>query len=237
MFNKNKKDRQLIKFWIEDDFDHTIVPMPNPAHQDIPKWYKDLERYDGGKLLVRPDGSSNVRLKACASYLDPFLMGYMVKLHCDIFVEKTENGTDMRWTSALAPLSGRTVDIASDLPEVAGYGMFTQAWEMRWAFTVPKGYSVLVTQPFNRQDLPTFSTTGIIDADDLLGPGGVPFAVKQDFEGIIKAGTPILQLIPFKRESWDSEETPSPFRSKDGRPRNIISGWYKDNIWKKKDFK
>ena len=237
MFKKNKKDSQLIQFWAEDPSRHTAFPMPRPAYEDIPKWYKDLERYDNGKLQVRPDGTTNVRLKACASFLDCFTMGYLVKLHCDIYLEKTENGTEMRWTSPIAPLSARTEDIAKDIPEIPGYGMFTQAWEMSWAFKVPKGYSVLVTNPLNRQDLPFFATSGVIDADDILGPGGVPFAVKKDFEGIIPAGTPILQLIPFKRESWRSSEMENPFKSSDIRARNIISGWYRDNIWKKKDFK
>lgn len=236
---KNNKEKLLVEFWAEEPLSHTLFPMPSPAYLDIPQWYRDLNRFSDGKLTINENGMSNARLKACTSYMDTFMMGYMVKLHCDILIEDLEDGSGktMRWTSSMSPISPRSMDIANELPEVAGFGAFTQAWEMKWGFKLPKGYSMLVTQPFNRQDLPTWTTQGIIDADEFIGPGGVPFAIKDSFSGMLKAGTPIIQLIPFKRDSWESKEIESPFKSPDGRPRNYATGWYKKTIWKKKDFR
>ena len=33
----------------------------------------------------------------------------------------------------------------------------------------------------------------------------IPQQIEEGFEGIIEEGTPILQIIPFKRESWKAE--------------------------------
>ena len=33
----------------------------------------------------------------------------------------------------------------------------------------------------------------------------VPFVIKNNFSGIIERGTPMFQVIPFKREKWDSK--------------------------------
>jgi hypothetical protein len=48
---------------------------------------------------------------------------------------------------------------------------------------LPEGYSAIFTQPFNRFDLPFMSSTGIMDLDTGIGPGAVPFAVKDGFNG------------------------------------------------------
>jgi hypothetical protein len=33
----------------------------------------------------------------------------------------------------------------------------------------------------------------------------VSFYIREDFEGVILKGTPMLQAIPFKRDNWKSE--------------------------------
>jgi hypothetical protein len=35
--------------------------------------------------------------------------------------------------------------------------------------------------------------------------GNIPFFIKEGFSGVIPKGTPIAQVIPFKRESWTSK--------------------------------
>ena len=98
---------------------------------------------------------------------------------------------------------------------------------------------MLLSHPFNRFDLPFTTLSGIIDADGILARGNIPFFIKEGFEGIVKQGTPIFQIIPFKRENWNVEND---IRLKDRGKRNIslasrvIRGWYKDNIWHKKEY-
>jgi len=81
------------------------------------------------------------------------------------------------------------------------------AFEAPYSFQLPKGYSFLVTHPLNRFDLPFVTTSAIVDADILFPAGQFPFFALKGFEGIIPRGTPIAQLIPFKREKWTTFHT------------------------------
>jgi len=239
MFKKSDSQEKTIEFWAMSDFVAGIVDPPVPAKDEIPQWYKSLNRFLGpeGKMLLGENGNANVGLKTCASFLDSLTSGYMVNLHCDIHVEQVDGQMSMVWSSKEHPLTPRGKDLSDQLPKISGYGDFTQAWEIKYGFRVPKGYSVFVTQPFNRFDLPTFATSGVVDADSTIGPGGIPFAVKNNFSGIIKAGTPILQIFPFKREDWNHSIIKQPYeQSYNIKARNKLWGWYKENIWKKKSY-
>jgi hypothetical protein len=47
---------------------------------------------------------------------------------------------------------------------------------------------------------------GIVDTDSYNAPVNFPFVLNDwGFEGLIPAGTPMAQVIPFKRESWQME--------------------------------
>jgi hypothetical protein len=74
----------------------------------------------------------------------------------------------------------------------------------------------LITHPINRYDLPFTSVSGLADYDVYPLPGNVSFHIKEGFEGTIPAGTPIMQIIPIKREDWEHNinEDPEFFASK-----------------------
>ena len=234
-----KSNKKIFEVWSENAQIANNCPEPVPAKELIPKWYKDLSRYSvGDKINISEDGAANMSVKACMPFLDTLTSGYIIKLHCDILVEWTsEDNFTMKWTSDIPPLTPRGKSIAESIPTAEGYTPFLQAWEIRYPFRAPKGYSVLVTQPFNRLDLPTLATSGIVDADRGIGTGGVPFALKKGFSGIIEAGTPILQMLPFKREDWKKERVEDPKLTQLGfSPRNKITGWYKNELWQRKSY-
>jgi hypothetical protein len=68
----------------------------------------------------------------------------------------------------------------------------------------------------------------------------LPFYIKEDFTGVIPKGTPIAQIIPFKRELWKLQEDSA--IEQEGTLYNkksnasTFTGWYKTEIWKKKTF-
>jgi hypothetical protein len=75
-------------------------------------------------------------------------------------------------------------------------------WINPWSIKTPKGYSVLFTQPMHRES-PFTILDGIVDTDSYNAPVNFPFVLNNwGFEGLIPAGTPMAQVIPFKRESW-----------------------------------
>ena len=64
-----------------------------------------------------------------------------------------------------------------------------------------------------------------------------------NFEGIIKAGTPFVQIIPFKRDNWESESVIYDegqlilSLSKPYKYRKNKVNYYRDHEWDKKQFR
>jgi hypothetical protein len=118
------------------------------------------------------------------------------------------------------------------------------AWFSDWGLELPEGYSALFMNPMNRFDLPFINTTGIVDSDKVHLLGTFPFFILKDWEGTIPAGTPYMQILPFKREDWDHEisivdpqkmynlhmENMKFYRKPDG-------GVYKNEVWSRREYK
>ena len=59
------------------------------------------------------------------------------------------------------------------------------------------------------------------------------------FEGLIPAGTPIMQILLFKQENWKSKEDKEIYNYamiNQKLSNNTAVGWYKKNIWKRKSY-
>jgi hypothetical protein len=73
-----------------------------------------------------------------------------------------------------------------------------------WAIELPPGYSLLVTHPINRPDLPFVTLTGLVDADRYRD-NFINFPAHwrdPNFQGVLPKGTPLAQCLPIKREEW-----------------------------------
>jgi hypothetical protein len=161
-------------------------------------------------------------------------------LACDVFVEIDEYGNHVvNWHPAIPnPISAREPNL-KEIPNRKGYNDWDFAWITQWGVKLPKGYSALFTHPLNRTDLPFVTTSGIMDADKWGIWGNQPFCFVAGFEGTIPKGTPIIQVIPFKRHSWVSQvsEKLSKWGNfEDLRRSRVFRGYYKDNYWSKKDY-
>ena len=229
-----------IMFWKNKDFGYKVdyITTPIPAKNKIPEWYLNSKITLGEKSLeVVAAQSTNVGIKGCVPFLDAFEAGYVLELPCDIIVKQVDGFPDFSWSSPVPPVTLRPLELVEPIPLVSGFTKFFQAWTFELGVLVPKGYSLLITHPLNHYELPFISSSAIVDADGGLGNGAIPFAIKEGFEGILKKGTPIIQLIPFKRENWKSEIIePLDKRVPLWIPRSMVIGWYKKNIWKKKQY-
>jgi hypothetical protein len=65
--------------------------------------------------------------------------------------------------------------------------------------------------------------------------------LKSDFEGIVEKGTPMIQIIPFKRENWTSSfsqiDMEQSVINRDRDTKATIVNNYVKNVWSKKSFK
>jgi hypothetical protein len=225
-----------IKVSAEEEF---ISPI-QPAKKYVPNWYSKAQSFIGGKPSY-VDGKTNAAIKSCVPFMDSYLTGYTAELWCDIQVVQKVTGPELRFSKdLLAPVGSRNPDISHPMPTPNGYDDTHFVWHSPYLIKTPPGYSLLITQPLNQYDLPTFTLSAIVDADKELFPNGrIPFFIKKGFEGVIEKGTPIFQVIPFKRESWESVDSPELRKEADQRSFNVATvmyGWYKKNVWTKKEY-
>ena len=219
---------------------------PEPAVKHIPEWYKSLAKHDSwntdDKLNpvnhIGTDGAQ-VATKMCMPFFDSLSAGYQYLLEDDLHIGVGVDGKPtLSWDGPVMLVDVRpTIDLP--LPNNCHAVHF--GWRMNWYYETPPGYSVLITHPLNRTDLPFQTLSGIVESDIWGLPVFTAFFLHRDFVGTIKKGTPIFQMIPFKRENWEMEvlETEQELDKHELRAENrrsMLYGYYKKTAWRKKLF-
>jgi hypothetical protein len=129
---------------------------------------------------------------------------------------------------------------STDMPINDEFYKIELVWRRPWSVILPENFSALVVHPLNRIDLPFVTMSGVVDFDKSIHApiGNIPFFVKKGFEGVIPAGTPMLQIIPIQRFDWESKvhEHDSDFWKEKAEERSNISDFYKKKIWQRKQF-
>jgi hypothetical protein len=174
---------------------------PKPASKSIPDWYKELESYADNEKKPDGKGATTATIKRCMPVFDAISAGYIIYSPCDIFVTQREDGSYYEW-SQYELITFHPIHQAPNHP-LSNSNEGYPKWSNPWAIKTPKGYSTLFVQPFHRESLFTIMP-GIVDTDIYTTPVNFPFVLNDPkFEGLIPAGTPIAQVIPFKRDMWE----------------------------------
>ncbi len=220
--------------------DFPYLEPPKPARNFIPDWYKKTPQFVGGNPLINnPSVNGSKTVKLCIPFLDILTSGYIVELWQDMQVTQLPTGPRITWGTEVPLVETRDKMMAEHIEIPHGHDDTHFVWYFPYSFKTPKGYSVLFSQPFNRYDLPFTTLSAIIDTDDAVIRGRIPFFIKKDFEGIIPAGTPIAQIIPFKRDEWTLVKNPELLKIANEhrfKSMRVTKGFYKNNLWKKKKF-
>lgn len=221
---------------------------PEPMSKFIPKWYAIADRFfknEKSEYLKDEFGGRLGTWKSCPALLDAFTSGYVLKTPCDIkFFINDKMEIDVEIEDAKYDDFCVIRYTLQGFPVPSGYRKESFAWMSDWGIQTPEGYSSLYLTPMNRFDLPFINTVGIIDTDKVSMPGSLPFFLAENWTGTIPAGTPYAQIIPFKRENWESDlqidkagdiydriiKTRKIFRKPDG-------GVYKDKFWERREYK
>jgi hypothetical protein len=236
--SKNKK----IKFATSGPQHGTLLeyaPTPVPAKSLIPEWYKETKN-------IKSDSAENAikkNVKDCMPFLDTLMSGYIWTLPSDLYVERVPGkdsepritmNPEVSYIDTRSPLQSGKMSV----PDGCYDTHFV--WKHPLHIKTPPGYSILVTHPLNRHDLPFISLSGMVDSDKTMWrPGNYPFFIKKNFEGVIPKGTPVLQIIPIKRDNWVSEDDKSMLDSwsQDAyEVSSILRGWYKKSHWQRKSY-
>jgi hypothetical protein len=229
-----KKKQEVLKIEYENKF--SWMPPISPAKSVVPDWYKSI-------LPVSNDIKqlpTILNMKACVPFLDSLTTGYVVPLPMDIAVRIEDGFPIITWDSNEHKIVGaRSGDEAPGLPTPAGFDESHFVWSTICAFKLPEGYSAIITHPLNRYDLPFITLSGVVDADAIMHEGNIPFYIKKGFEGLIKMGTPMFQVIPFERKDWQIEKRVGLYDigSANGiRNKHYTIGGYKKFQWKRKNY-
>jgi hypothetical protein len=196
------------------------ILKPIPAYTMVPEWYKQTESYIGGEKKPGGNGETKATIKRCMPIFDAMTAGYLILSPADVWVSlKEATAVDAKTGE---PVEGEATKIMQYF-EWSSFGLISfhpieQAalhpaknehvypkWINYWSIKTPKGYSVQITQPMHRESIFTIMP-GIVDTDKYTAPINFPMVINDpNFEGLIPKGTPIAQVIPFKRESWQME--------------------------------
>ena len=230
---------------------------PVPVKKVIPDWYKKLQ------IFVDND-MHKPTIRKCVPVLDAVSCGYAILAPTDIVFTKSqqENGQMLVKVQLGRPGNIQRPDAEDMNYQVqhhdkiqTNYGPvyddempYTFKLLNPWIVETPPGYSCLFTPPFNTERRDIRIITGIVDTDQFKNHVNFPFMMKEynhenGMVKIIKKGTPIALVFPFKRDDWKMEVVHEP---KLYEKQLYKWGWdffsefidiYRNRVWKKKTYR
>ena len=224
---------------------------PKPSNKFIPNWFKSLSETEDpdnknkfSLFLKNKRPTTDGTVKKCIPFLDAYRLGYIIPMPYDLIVNKEKDGCnffsgvesslkeDLMGAHSLSQIKGSPIDPKSNVNRIFKINS-------PWRIKTPKGYSCLFTAPLNRPELPLKILSGVVDTDSYHS---VNFTFSIDLEEgqhLIKGGTPLVQVIPFKRDDWKSnsaEFNEDMLKSEHRQVLGYLNNFYKRIHFKKKTF-
>lgn len=216
-----------------------------PAIDLIPDWYRTSPnkiidtRYE---LLTTHPRVTTSTYKRCTPFLDALTAGYFFTLQSDVEVQIGEDGIQrILWKNQnITLVTTHDNEQWAGLPAPDGYTPYVLKWHNELIVSTPPQTSLLITHPFNRFDLPFQIVSGIVDADKYNMSIQFPFFLKSGFAGIIEKGTPLVQILPFERHTWERRHLP--YNAEEAQKNyahftSRIKRAYKHLFWTQKIYK
>lgn len=215
---------------------------PLPASRVMPEWYKNAQSYLNNNKKPSVDAAF-VTIKKCVPVFDSITAGYLILLGRDIYCEQTETGPFFHWRTEGSDEAEKVLTQHTDF-QVQGHPENTLGHQLKienqWIIKTEPGYSCLIVPPMHR-DNKIIVLSAIVDTDKYYEKINLPFNLKDNnFEGMIEAGTPIAQVIPFRRESYKMEVVPLD-KKRSLKNQTTVSAKlfdaYRNSFWARKEYK
>lgn len=225
-----KPRRPVVEFLCRDE-DQGVIPEPVPARSALPDWYRRLPGIDQSELSAANDG---VTVKRCLPFLDAMTAGWIIPLAATVRLEVRDDGksVDAGWEFDRTMVSNHGPwQVAGNPYEPLPPLKFHNYWTVR---TAP-GWSCLFVPPLNRPSPLVEVLSGVVDTDRFVNEINFPFVtVADDGVHVLEQGTPLVQVIPFRRTDPSSRAT---VRSESSEERDAriathraiksAGGWYR----------
>jgi hypothetical protein len=203
-------DQFAVTFRCQSELEE-LIPRPIPAALGLPAWYKALPQ----KAVNAIDGQETHAVKKCPPFIDAMVYGFLIPLAIDLEVRDGEFTWNFEVPPGVVSESAHSPISFHDPGQVSGTPFFDEdrfiiKFNNFWTIEAPPGYSLLITHPINRADLPFTTLTGLVDCD-MFHDVPIHFPARwhaADFNGVLPRGTPVAQCVPVKREIWDARYEP-----------------------------
>jgi hypothetical protein len=246
-----------IEFSAHEDYFAQKEDYPIPTKLNIPEWFKKLEHTIELKTI-----------KGCMPFLDTLTSGYLLKMPQDFYVRhnvdnKNQKGEEIKDSFQSFGLHDQTQVMAAKCINLNSAFDNHATMQLKgspfveknknlpfykiinpWKIKTPKGYSCLFVPPLNNHDDRFSIIPGIVDTDSFTNEINFPIIINGDkypvLETLIKKGTPYVQIIPFKRDSWKMNLKPRV--QKEIQNSRMFYGLtllntYKEKFWSKKSWR
>jgi hypothetical protein len=213
---EHKVEFNTIKFLTQKSEYIDLAP-PRPSKEFIPAWYKNLQRewteMRDGKHGEGHDESWNSvpykdnSLKKCPTVKDIMHEGYIIPLWLDLKISHTKE-TGFNWYNKHAFENTITFHDARSIGKMPMMDhSFNTAlkFENPWDIITPPGWSVLIMDPWYHRNTDIEIMPSIVETDS-YHQMNIPFLYHGTGEKIFRQGTPLIHVIPFKRETLSKLE-------------------------------
>jgi hypothetical protein len=230
MLSLLRRPSPAIKFVCQPK-DLGVIAEPKPAKAALPDWFRRLPAVDKSQLAAANNGRT---VKRCMPFLDAMATGWILPLAATVRLEIKDNGAavDAGWEFDRVMVSNHGPhQVAGNPKEPRPPCKFHNYWSIR----TPPGWSCLFLPPLNRPPRPFECVAGIVDTDSYSAHIHFPFfATAPDGFHVVEKGTPLVQVIPFRRQDTAIEaevraETSEEAIQRETVFRNTIAGegWYR----------
>lgn len=201
----------------------------------MPKYYKDLKP----QANEHPQSST---AKRCIPFLEALSQGFIIPFWCDVYVKSFDGEITIDFPQSFASnytLESHSYEQIKDHPlKNSTYGRIPMKWMNPWVIKTEKNVSCLFTSPLNHMETRFKVIDGVVDTDNYKAPINFPFIwTGGDGEFIFKKGTPLIQVIPFYRQTFSVSVSELDEKEVD-KTRSILgtqmNNGYRDNFWHKK---
>lgn len=206
MLNFFKKfwSNEVIEFYCHPNL-QGVIPEPRPAVKAFPDWFKTLSPEDNSARDVF--NMPIMTAKKCFPLIDAMSLGFTMPLCADLHIETNETLSEIKLHN---PPSLKIAEF-HDLKQVGGRtypGYPGQPIKLinHWVIKTKPGWSTLFIPPMNHFNRDFTCLSGMVDTDRY--PKEVNFPAvwhTPNFDGTIKAGTPLVTAIPIKRKTFSKK--------------------------------
>jgi hypothetical protein len=190
---------------------------PVPASKMQPDWWKK------SKVHMIDKGVVGISLRACPAMHDWLSTGYYIATNRDIHCEFNQTLVSGGDWHATVPPDGENFEASYASPTHSKHQLMNDnfsflkgdgsdenphdAFKFRvpWSVVTPPGYSCLYLDPFLHQNKYFRTWQGTMDTDmfnTLTDNTQIIMYPLSDKSFVIPKGTPIVQIVPYRREQW-----------------------------------